>query len=171
MSTVIRNNDQAIAKIANREEFRNARTTFSGDIVNPEFKQGLRYVGYLPKGFHDSLSRADYVVYSYSTPIGWHVPGEGWHVPEVSYSTTTSSQHQTRLRRAVTPILPRSWTACPGSNAAAEILRSIRAGYSVNVKGRTRRVIDLVLATGEALLVNDDTLVGVAHPLTVAVSA
>lgn len=48
----------------------------------------------------------DYVLYSYNTPIAWHVPddgddgGERWVVPEVKYSTTTS-RHQTIVRTAL----------------------------------------------------------------------
>lgn len=47
-----------------------------------------------------------YVVFSYETPIAWHVPedgddgGERWVVPKVRYSTTTS-RHQTIVRTAL----------------------------------------------------------------------
>lgn len=151
MATVIRNNHDARAKIANRETFRNARGSFSGNVIDQPW-QATRYIGYLPAGFHASLARADYVVYSYSTPIGWHIPGEGWHVPEVTYSATTSSRHQPILRSAVwgTLAVVPSWALIPESPTAAAILRSIRAGYDVPAKGRTSRVVNLVLNTGEA---------------------
>lgn len=165
MTKTIRNNGAARDYIANRVDFRNPRGTFSGDIVStagggwphPLRYTGLRYTGRLPRGFHDSLAKADYVVYSYSTPIGWHVPFEGWHVPEVTYSATTSGKHQPILRSAVwddLTIRP-SWQTIPESATAANILRSIRAGYGVVVKGKTRRVVDLVLETGEAVREGD----------------
>lgn len=51
-------------------------------------------------------SKIDYVVYSYSTPIAWHVSnvnadGDGeWVYPAVRYSSTTSAQ-QTKIRTAL----------------------------------------------------------------------
>lgn len=48
----------------------------------------------------------DYAVYSYGTPIAWHVPddgddgGERWVVPKVRYSPTTS-HHQNLVRTAL----------------------------------------------------------------------
>jgi len=42
----------------------------------------------------------DYVVYSYSTPIAWHVNSQGWFYPDTSYSRTTSAQ-QTHVRVAL----------------------------------------------------------------------
>lgn len=45
----------------------------------------------------------DYVVYSYNTPIVWHVTGAGfseWVYPAVRYSRTTSA-HQTKIRAAL----------------------------------------------------------------------
>ncbi len=43
----------------------------------------------------------DYVVWSYVTPIAWHVTdtdgGEHWHVVKQRFSTTTSTKHQSRL--------------------------------------------------------------------------
>lgn len=158
MRTVV-SNREAGGKIARRETFRNSSASFSGDPVIPGgWPNPLRYLGYLPKGFHESLSRADYVVYSYSTPIGWHVPGEGWHVPEVTYSTTTSSRHQPVLRSAVWAdiVTPSSWSVTGGSPTAAEILRNIRAGYTVSAKGRTRRIKDILVATGEVILAGDN---------------
>lgn len=45
-----------------------------------------------------SLSDIDYVVHSYSTPIGVHSKSQGWVIPDVKYSRTTS-KHQSQLRR------------------------------------------------------------------------
>src|ERR1022692_987307 len=45
--------------------------------------------GRLPYEWLSSARNADYVVYSYSTPIAWHVYG-GWMVPDEHYSATTS---------------------------------------------------------------------------------
>jgi hypothetical protein len=46
------------------------------------------------KDIHD----ADYVVMSYSTPIGVHSHSQGWVIPNTKYSRTTS-KHQSQLRR------------------------------------------------------------------------
>lgn len=40
-----------------------------------------------------------YSVWSYATPIGWLVEGEGWVIPPVRYSSTTS-RHQGYVKRA-----------------------------------------------------------------------
>lgn len=79
----------------------------------------MRGWGQLPQKYWDSAERAEYVVFSYDTPIAWRVrstPGsqaakdgfEGtWYVPNVHYSMTTS-RHQSKIRTAVTSI--ESWT-------------------------------------------------------------
>jgi len=46
------------------------------------------------------LPRVDMIIYSYATPIAWHVTGRGWTVPDASYSRTTS-RHQSLVRVAV----------------------------------------------------------------------
>jgi hypothetical protein len=46
-----------------------------------------------------NTSEIDYTVYSYNTPIAWHSP-KGWHIVEQKFSSTTS-RHQSRVRRAV----------------------------------------------------------------------
>src|SRR5687768_6782689 len=48
--------------------------------------------GRLDPKWYPSIGRADYVVWSYGTPIAWRIPGEGWTVPDDSYSVTTSRQ-------------------------------------------------------------------------------
>lgn len=48
-------------------------------------------------------SKIDYVVYSYRTPIAWHVTGTNyseWIYPDVRYSATTSAQ-QNKIRTAL----------------------------------------------------------------------
>lgn len=150
-------NTNAGSLIAKREDFKNSRKMFWGQSHRP----GSAYVdrGWLPKGFADFRSRtsyhyADYIVYSFKTPIGWHVPDHGWVVPEVTFSSRTN-RHQGLLRSAIWDeiVLTPSWRVIPDSPTAAALLRDIRAGYYVGVAGKTRRVIDLVLATGEARLI------------------
>jgi hypothetical protein len=49
------------------------------------------------------FDKIDYVVYSYNTPIAWHVTTDTfseWIFPEVKYSRTTSA-HQTKIRTAL----------------------------------------------------------------------
>lgn len=81
-------------------------------------------VGVLPTAWRDVFyaerNRIDYAVYSYSTPIAWHVPGEGWTVPAVSYSNSTGKQ-QGHVRRAV------RWTkATPFTAHRNDILNAVR---------------------------------------------
>lgn len=76
-------------------------------------------LGQLPGEYHDSVGRADYVVYSYNTPIAWHVPNRnigftlgdgtpapiepGWVMPQEKYSVTTS-KHQGRIFTAISQL-------------------------------------------------------------------
>jgi hypothetical protein len=66
-----------------------------------------RHVGYtlgsLPSEYADSVPTADYVVYSYRTPIAWHMPSGEWVCPDTRYSVTTS-RHQSKVRTAVTQL-------------------------------------------------------------------
>lgn len=48
----------------------------------------------LPAEYHASARAADYVVYSYATPIAWRTQGQ-WVTPDVKYSVTTSRQQST----------------------------------------------------------------------------
>jgi hypothetical protein len=78
-------------------------------------------VGRLDSKYHESVKHADYVVYSYATPIAWHLPagspteaypdgvwyamnphGE-WITPEDKYSVTTS-KHQGRIYTAISEL-------------------------------------------------------------------
>lgn len=67
----------------------------------PNFRGGPNEgtVGQLPaewrERFYTDADEIDYVVYSYATPIAWHVTGQ-WVVPPVKYSSSTS-HHQTAL--------------------------------------------------------------------------
>jgi len=49
-----------------------------------------------------SFKAADYVVFSYSTPIAWHGP-TGWTVTAARYSVTTS-KHIGKIRTAVSSL-------------------------------------------------------------------
>jgi hypothetical protein len=93
----------------------------NGEIVEGETALDLRAlsVGHLPREYHDSLAAADFVVYSYDTPIAWHHDrphdltqpelvaswlndgGDGvWIIPEVKYTVTTT-KHQGDVRAAL----------------------------------------------------------------------
>lgn len=69
---------------------------------NPQWR-----FGEMPYEYRDSVKQADYVVYSYSTPIAWHVPNEGWVVPQVKYSTTTT-RHQNMISVAVDMVVKKN---------------------------------------------------------------
>lgn len=78
-------------------------------------------VGCLPREYRDGFlaaSRADdfFAVYSYQTPIAWHVDGV-WVVPPKKYSPTTG-RHMSSLRlyKAV------STTPLPGSGRFANLI-------------------------------------------------
>src|SRR5215207_6729336 len=55
-------------------------------------------MGILPSEYVSSAKDADYIVYSYSTPIAWRTWGQ-WHTPDVKYSVTTS-RHQRKISTA-----------------------------------------------------------------------
>jgi hypothetical protein len=55
--------------------------------------------GRLPREYQTSVSAADYVIYSYATPIAWRTEGH-WEIPTEKYSVTTSKQQGT-VRRAL----------------------------------------------------------------------
>ena len=56
-------------------------------------------LGRLPREYHTSVSSADYVIYSYATPIAWREEGQ-WITPDVKYSATTS-RHQSKVFTAI----------------------------------------------------------------------
>jgi hypothetical protein len=62
--------------------------------------------GRLDVSWHSDVKRADYVVYSYMTPIAWRVPGEGWVIPArgtfgFDVETRTTVCHINKIRTAV----------------------------------------------------------------------
>lgn len=61
------------------------------DQLSPHY---LRLIRYRPDD-------VDYVVFSYSTPIAWHLRStDAWIIPNVKYSATTST-HQSVVRQAL----------------------------------------------------------------------
>lgn len=64
-----------------------------------------RASGRLPEGEYDAMLRmADYIIFSYATPIAWHSSRDGlWFVPDISYSMSTTRQ-QNKIRRAIRPL-------------------------------------------------------------------
>jgi hypothetical protein len=62
----------------------------------------VRSIGKLPQEYREPVSTADYVVYSWDTPIAWHTQN-GWIMPDVRYSVSTSKQ-QSRIHTALAVI-------------------------------------------------------------------
>lgn len=56
--------------------------------------------GRLPEEYHSAVGGAEYVVFSYGTPVAWRGGCGVWVVPDVSYSVTTS-RHQGLVRVVV----------------------------------------------------------------------
>lgn len=96
--------------ISRREPFTNHNGSFRG-------VRGYEGRGHLPTQFvTDSLLKAEYVVYSYRTPLAWVRRGR-WYYASVSYSPTTT-QHQSIVRWAMTgkpAYLGGDWRKVPGS--------------------------------------------------------
>jgi hypothetical protein len=80
--------------LARRESF-----TTSGALRGVSGPPMSRW-GRLDYEARESVSRADYVVYSYSTPIAWHIPDVGWIENATRYSVTTS-RHQSKIFTAI----------------------------------------------------------------------
>lgn len=79
--------------------FSNSTGTFRGGPTRtPE--HALR--GQLPTGYLASLHRADYIVWSYQTPIAWRT-GNCWVTPDEHYSPTTR-HHQGQTNTAICAI-------------------------------------------------------------------
>lgn len=55
--------------------------------------------GKLSGAYYESVTHADYIVWSYETPIAWLTYGI-WYMPEKRYSPTTT-QHQGKIRTAL----------------------------------------------------------------------
>lgn len=146
--------------IAAREEFTSHTGSFSGRRHTPG---RYVYTGHLPGRLAgtETVGDADYIVFSYSTPIAWHLE-DGWVVPPVSYSITTA-KHQGIARSATggqhsKHHLPQPWDL--GLTArAGEILESIRYGNPVTRKPGARFApFEAVVATGEAIWTSTDTI-------------
>lgn len=56
--------------------------------------------GQLDRAYWPSLSHADYVLWSWQTPIAWHTTDDRWHLPHASYSFTTT-RHQSQCIVAI----------------------------------------------------------------------
>lgn len=89
-------NSKSPAYIANRIAFK--ANNLAGYLwpLCSDFTPAL---GMLPSDYLDDLRGAEYVVYSYGTPIAWYKQGD-WTIPALKYSVTTS-KHQNYVRRAV----------------------------------------------------------------------
>lgn len=155
-------NRDARPLIRERVEFKTRTGTFSGEKHVPGYV--VFGTGYLPRAYavHGKLNDADYIVYSYATPIAWHL-ADGWVIPDVRYSSTTSSRHMPNLPYGE-PMsryhLPAPWHMGL-SKTAGDILRGLRLAHYVDVSGRAKRTVDAVLATGEAKWHDDESLVHV----------
>lgn len=143
-------NSDARHPIARREEFQSHTGNFHGREHTPG-----RYVysGHLDGRIEAStLSSADYVVFSYSTPIAWHLPS-GWVVPSVTYSISTS-RHQAVARHAArgdySPSHLRSGWELGLGQVSSRILEAIRWGHGVDLGNRRRSTLQAVVDTGEA---------------------
>lgn len=65
---------------------------------------GAMWDGRLPREYRPMLQRADYVIYSYSTPVAWRDTLDGlWFVPPETYSQSTTRQ-QNMIRQAIAPL-------------------------------------------------------------------
>lgn len=83
--------------LRSREAFK-TNGALHGEPVNGRLD--LNY-GRLHYDYYKSLEGAEYVVYSYLTPIAWYNPSEGyWFMPSDKYSLTTT-KHQSTIRSAI----------------------------------------------------------------------
>jgi len=71
----------------------------SGALKGRNERHGAMNLGRLPRDLDATARDADYVVYSYATPIAWRTQGQ-WHTPDVKYSVTTS-RHQSKIFTAI----------------------------------------------------------------------
>lgn len=88
------NQRDAIHYIATRQDFK--ASALSGNYV-----KFTPLSGRLDLAEYEKLreAHADYVVFSYGTPIAWYT-ADGWYVVEQKFSVTTS-KHQNYVRRAI----------------------------------------------------------------------
>ena len=71
----------------------------SGALKGRNERYGAMNLGRLPRDLDATARDADYVVYSYATPIAWRTQGQ-WHTPAERYSVTTS-RHQSLIFTAI----------------------------------------------------------------------
>lgn len=88
------NQRDAIHYIATRQEFKASALSGSRYSLGAGQLKGKELAT-----FDADVNGADYIVYSYSTPIAWHT-AEGWYVVEQKFSVTTS-KHTNYVRRAI----------------------------------------------------------------------
>ena len=74
--------------------FANSNRTFRGEAVTSPVPTGRLDAEHVA-----TLRTADFVVFSYGTPIAWRT-ADGWVCPDERYSVTTSC-HQGKLRPAL----------------------------------------------------------------------
>ena len=78
----------------------------NGALCALAYPHGFRaWADLLPEYYHRLIryrpEDIDYVVFSYNTPIAWHLRStDAWLVPTVKYSATTST-HQSVVRQAL----------------------------------------------------------------------
>ncbi len=60
--------------------------------------------GELSPEWHRNVMHADYVVYSYWTPIAWRNRNGAWVQPELTYSSQTTTKHQGKIAVALSVI-------------------------------------------------------------------
>ena len=93
--------NQAKAAIRNLEPFYNSTKNFRGESHTPGSWTEIERL----YDWKNSVVDSDYIVYSYATPIAWHVPerkgySDFWIIPQTRYSNT-SSHHQSVVRQAL----------------------------------------------------------------------
>lgn len=85
--------DEAGPRITNRKAFRTQTGSMRGVVG------GAEEMGHLPEAYREEAGDAEYVVYSYQTPIAW-ITADGQRViPDIGYSLTTGS-HQGTVKHA-----------------------------------------------------------------------
>jgi hypothetical protein len=96
--------------IAQRQDFE-THGSLSGHTAD---RQSYFSKGILPRDRHAGLDaqaeQIDFIVYSYGTPIAWHLIGGEWIVPAVNYSAT-SGRHQSQVRYALSNLGQRPITS------------------------------------------------------------
>jgi len=95
MTTTRTSNKDAVDLISNKIGF--TGSNFYGILTPPNHTDHEIVLGMLPSEFVHLLADAEYIVYSYQTPILWFANG-AWHYPKVKYSHSTS-RHQSLCQK------------------------------------------------------------------------